>query len=74
MAAITVCLHNKYGFCKHGEKCWKQHWKKSAKIKVAIQMNAKNVIPGYADTTVSSKDVNSESTVLLTMMFPSIPS
>ena len=25
MAAVSICLHNKFGFCKHGEKCWKEH-------------------------------------------------
>ena len=25
MAAVSICLHNKFGFCKHGEKCRKQH-------------------------------------------------
>ena len=25
MSAVTVCLNYKYGFCKHGEHCWKQH-------------------------------------------------
>ena len=23
--AITVCLHNKFGFCKYGEHCRKEH-------------------------------------------------
>ena len=25
MSAVTVCLHYKYGFCKHREHCWKEH-------------------------------------------------
>ena len=33
MATVTVCLHNKYGFCKHGEKCWKQHVEEICKNK-----------------------------------------
>ena len=25
MAAVAICLHNKFGFCKHGEKCRNRH-------------------------------------------------
>ena len=25
MTAVTICLHNKFGFCKHGDKCHKEH-------------------------------------------------
>ena len=25
MAANTLCLYNKFGFCKHGDKCRKEH-------------------------------------------------
>ena len=25
MTTITICLHNKFGFCKHGDKCHKEH-------------------------------------------------
>ena len=25
MAADSICLHNKFGFCKHGERCRNQH-------------------------------------------------
>ena len=25
MAAATICLYFKYGYCKHGAHCWKQH-------------------------------------------------
>ena len=25
MSAETVCIHNKFGYCKHGERCWKKH-------------------------------------------------
>ena len=23
--AETVCIHYKFGYCKHGERCWKKH-------------------------------------------------
>ena len=25
MSTDEVCSHNKYGFCKHGDRCWKKH-------------------------------------------------
>ena len=25
MSAETVCIHNKFGYCKHGDHCWKRH-------------------------------------------------
>ena len=25
MSTNEVCNHNKYGFCKHGDRCWKKH-------------------------------------------------
>ena len=25
MSNNTICLHNKFGFCKHGDRCWKEH-------------------------------------------------
>ena len=25
MSTDEVCYHNKFGFCKHGDRCWKKH-------------------------------------------------
>ena len=25
MSTENLCLHNKFGFCKHGNYCWKRH-------------------------------------------------
>ena len=45
MTAGTICLYNKFGFCKHGENCHKEHVEETCKLENCSVVDCRNRHP-----------------------------